>query len=195
MSQSLVRPPQGSTLACGKTHPLPTLSNGDHIARLKTNKARRAMCSQIGVAFLVTIVLFNVVKILTTNDDRSFHFRRNDSTCQDASTNGNVAGKRALPVNVMSLNGLLWCLESKAYLLVPAFPCATLGKHAFAILEDRFLPLKRTLNLFEERRNHGFFRAPNHRHVTCSMRLPFTMSSEGWPGKKSASIDRDSLHR
>lgn len=58
------------------------------------------------VSLLETIVLANVMQVVTTNDDGAGHFVFDDNAGQDASTDRNVSGERTLLVDVGSFDGL-----------------------------------------------------------------------------------------
>lgn len=110
------------------------------------------MSSQVTVSLLITIVLLNVVQIVTTDDNSAFHLVRNDNSSEDATTNRNAPSEGALLINVSTSNGLLRSLETKTNILVPT-GTLTLGDDALVVLEDGLLLLERTvgLKLGEER--------------------------------------------
>ena len=70
------------------------------------------MGGNVLVAFLVTVVLWHKVKIITTNDDGAFHLGAHDGAGDDASTDGDIASEGAFFINVYATDGLLRCLEA-----------------------------------------------------------------------------------
>lgn len=56
------------------------------------------MGGEVLVALLVTRVLGDEVKVLSSDDEGSVHFRGDDGAGQDTSTDGDEAGERALLV-------------------------------------------------------------------------------------------------
>ena len=100
------------------------------------------------VALLITVVLGDEVEVLATDDDGALHLGRHDLTSEDAATDGNIAGERALLVNVVSLDGLLGGLEAQTNLLVPAVVLDGLLASDLGVLEDTLLLLESLLNLF-----------------------------------------------
>lgn len=85
---------------------------------MKQNKRRRnkdnvclpeawtAVHGDVLVSLLETIVLANVVQIITANDDGSGHFVFDDDAGQDATANRNVSGEWTLLVDVSSFESL-----------------------------------------------------------------------------------------
>jgi hypothetical protein len=64
------------------------------------------------VSLLETLVLLDVVQVISAHDNGSSHLGRLDYSLQDSSSDGHVAGEGALLVDVVSLDGLSWGLES-----------------------------------------------------------------------------------
>ena len=78
------------------------------------------MGGQVGVTLLITLVLADVVQVVTADDDGAVHLGGLDNTREDTATDGHVAGEGALVVDVGALDGLLGRLEAQANVLVPA---------------------------------------------------------------------------
>lgn len=53
---------------------------------------------ELGMSSLVSVVLWNVVQVLSADDDRSAHLGRHDLSGQDTATNGDESGPWALLV-------------------------------------------------------------------------------------------------
>lgn len=104
------------------------------------------MGGQILVALLITIVLLNIVQIVTTHNDGAFHLGAYNNTAEDTSTDGNVASKGALLIDVSASNGLLGSLKTKAYILVPT-GALTLRDDTLVVEEDGLLLLEAALML------------------------------------------------
>lgn len=64
------------------------------------------MSRDVFVTFLITAVLGDEMKVVTTNDNSALHLVLGDDTAQDTTTNRDVRGERALLVNVGSFDGL-----------------------------------------------------------------------------------------
>jgi hypothetical protein len=93
------------------------LANGN-IITLLDSKARRNVGGKVLVTFLVSIILFDVVEVVTTrhaltscpqsqtrpsqgplpDDDCAVHFGGDDDAREDTSTDGDLAGERTLLV-------------------------------------------------------------------------------------------------
>jgi hypothetical protein len=67
------------------------------------------MGGQIFMSLLKSVVFLDVVKIVTTNHDRSLHFHLLADSCQNTTSDTDVASERAFFVNVMPFN----CLDEK----------------------------------------------------------------------------------
>lgn len=53
-----------------------------------------------------TVVLSDVMQVITTDDNCSLHLHFLDHSSQDTSTDGNIAGEGAFLVNVVTFNSL-----------------------------------------------------------------------------------------
>jgi hypothetical protein len=58
------------------------------------------------MSLLKTVVLLDVVKVITTDDDSPLHLHLLDDTSKNSTTNGNITSEWALLVNVGTLNSL-----------------------------------------------------------------------------------------
>lgn len=65
------------------------------------------------MSLLKTVILSDVVEVISSDDDSPLHFHFDDSSSQDTTSNGDIACEWALLVNVFSLNGLTWDLETE----------------------------------------------------------------------------------
>ena len=118
-----------------------TFTDSDDITGLDTNESGGAMSSEVLVSLLITIVLFNVVQVFTTDDDGAFHLSGDDLTGKNTTTNGNVTSEGALLINVSTSDGFLRSLETQTDILVPAGTFA-LGNNALVVHKDGFLLLE-----------------------------------------------------
>ena len=91
------------------------LTDGHNITLLDGIKGGGAVGGNVLVALLKTTVLGDVVKVVPADDNGVLHLGREDDALEDASTNGDVSGERALLVDVVSLNGGVGSLDAKAY--------------------------------------------------------------------------------
>lgn len=58
------------------------------------------------MSLLKTVVLLDVVQVVTADDNGPLHLHFLHNTSQDATTNGYISCERALLVNVGTFNGL-----------------------------------------------------------------------------------------
>lgn len=64
------------------------------------------MGRKILMTFLKSVVLFNVMQIITPDDNCALHFLARNNTRQNTTSDAYISCKGALLVNVSSLNGL-----------------------------------------------------------------------------------------
>jgi len=74
---------------------------------IRLPEAWAKMYRKVLVTFLKTIVLANIVQVITSDHNCSLHFHLHYYARQDSSTNAHVASKRTFLVNVMTLRCLV----------------------------------------------------------------------------------------
>ena len=77
------------------------------------------MNGNVLVSLLKTTVLLDVVEVVSANNNSTLHLGGHNHASQDTSSDGDVSGKRALLVNIISLNGSSWGTNSKTDILNP----------------------------------------------------------------------------
>ena len=70
------------------------------------------MSSQVLVSLLETIVLLDVMEVITSQNDGSFHLAGGNYTLEDSSSDRDIGGEGALLVNILSLNSFCGGLET-----------------------------------------------------------------------------------
>ena len=93
----------------------PALSNCDLVTLFYT-ESRRAVSGDVGVAFFETVVFFNVVKVVTTDDNGAFHLGWYATSSNNTTADGDVWGEWAFLVDVVSRRCFLWGFDSKTFL-------------------------------------------------------------------------------
>jgi len=71
----------------------------------------------VSVPLFVSVVLWNVVKIISSDNDGSLHLGWDADTLEDSSSDWDVAGEWAFLINVGGFDGLLGGSESKSDVL------------------------------------------------------------------------------
>ena len=71
----------------------------------------------VSVSLFVSVVLGDVMKIISSHDDGSLHLGWDADTLQDSSSDRNVAGEWAFFINVSRFDGLFRSSESKSDVL------------------------------------------------------------------------------
>eukprot|EP01071_Lankesteria_metandrocarpae_P004998 Lankesteria_metandrocarpae@DN37_c0_g1_i1.p1 len=97
------------------------------------------------MALLKTIVLVDVVKVMSPNDNRSLHFVGHNHTLENTTTNRHGASEGALLVDVLTTLRLFWGCKAKANVFpVPqTFLMFALVLPEVRILGDTLLLLER----------------------------------------------------
>lgn len=106
------------------------------------------MSRDVLVTLFVTVVLGNIVKIITTNDQSTLHLGRGDNTSQDTTLNVDFTNERTLLVNISTSLGFLGGLETITDFLEPTL-VTLLG--VLGVLENTSLLLEGLFGLLIER--------------------------------------------
>jgi len=126
----------------------PALSNHNLITFFR-GEARRAVDRNVTMTLLITVVLPNVVKIVTSNNNGALHLGAANHCTENVAANAHIARERALLVHVVALNGFTRNLEAQAGIAPETkLACGNLlAEHTCAPSKNGFLLLKRTLGL------------------------------------------------
>jgi hypothetical protein len=92
---------------------IPALTDGDDITLLDTNEGGGQVGGDVSVSLLVSAVLADIVKVVTTDDDGSLHLVGDNDTTEDTAADRNTTSEGALLVDVVALNSSLGGLEAK----------------------------------------------------------------------------------
>jgi hypothetical protein len=65
----------------------------------------------IAVSLLISVVFWDVVEVIATDNDSALHLGGDNDALQDLAANGNVACERAFLVNIVRFNSLFGGLE------------------------------------------------------------------------------------
>ena len=66
------------------------------------------------MSFFVSVVLGNVVEVISSDDDGSLHLGGDADTLEDSASDGDVAGEGAFLIDVSGFDGLFGSFESKS---------------------------------------------------------------------------------
>ena len=124
----------------------PALAHHNDISFLHC-ESRGAMHWDISVSFLISVIFWHVVKVITSNDDSPLHFGGNADTLENLSTDGDVTGEGAFLINISSFNGFLGSFEAKTDVLEISDSSGRLlcekllaiEEHIFLLLESSFV--------------------------------------------------------
>lgn len=95
------------------------LANSDDITLLDTESWRN-VSGNVLVSLLESVVFWNVVQVVSSDDDGSVHLGGDNSTGQNLTSDRDLTNKWALLVDVGTIDGGLRGLETKTDLLVPS---------------------------------------------------------------------------
>jgi len=87
------------------------LADSDDITGTDT-ESRGAMSSGSLMALLESVVLLDVMEVITTNDKCVLHLGGDNNTLEDSAANADIAGEGALFVDVMTFNSSLGSFEA-----------------------------------------------------------------------------------
>lgn len=103
------------------------LTNDNNVTLLDTESWGN-VSSDVLVSLLVSVVFWNKVEVVSSDDDSSVHFGGNNSSGQNLTSDGDVTDEWTLLVNVRTLDGRLRGLEAQTDFLHPSLSLlVTLG--------------------------------------------------------------------
>jgi len=108
------------------------------------------MSGDVLMALLVTVVLGDVVEVVSPDNKSSMHLGGDDGAGQDTATDGDETSERTLLVNVRTVDCSVGGLEAQSNILVPSpssFPNSALRGTGLLGGEDVRLLLESTLRL------------------------------------------------
>lgn len=88
-----------------------TLTNGNDVTNFDTESWGDVNWNVL-VSLFVSVVLWNVVQVVSSDDDSTVHLGGDDGTSQDLTTDRNQTGEWTFLVNVRTFNGGSWGLET-----------------------------------------------------------------------------------
>lgn len=96
-----------------------TLTSSDDVTNVDTESWGDVHWDVL-VSLFVSVVLGHVVQVVSSHDDGTVHLGRDNDTTQKLTTDRDHTGEWALLVNVGTLNGGLWGLETQTSILIPS---------------------------------------------------------------------------
>ena len=131
------------------------LADSDDITDSGSLEGRGEMGGEIVMSLFESVVLFDVVEVISSDGDGPVHLVRENDTLEDSASDGHGRGEGALLVNVLALNGGLGSLEPEAdFLVVPLSSEGFLSNQLLGVLEDSELFL---IGLFGLDVSHLYF--------------------------------------
>ncbi len=125
------------------------LSDSDDITFLDS-ETRRAVSNEVSVSLFISIVLFDIVEIVSSDNDGIFHLVRDDHSSKDFSSNADISSEGTFFVNVISLNGFLGGFESESDISEVSDSLSSLREEEFLIaIENSGLFLVSLFFLFD----------------------------------------------
>lgn len=96
-----------------------TLTNGNDVT-FRNSESWGNVSSQVLVSFFVSVVFWNVMQVVSSDDNRSVHLSRNNSTGQNSTSDGDFTSEWTFLVNVRTFNGRFWGLEAQTDIFIPS---------------------------------------------------------------------------
>ena len=93
------------------------LANGNNISFVNSLESRGQVSGDVSVTLFKSVVLGQIVEVVTTNNNSSLHLVGDDNTTENTTTDGDVASERALLVNVVTSDGSGRGLEAQTDIL------------------------------------------------------------------------------
>lgn len=93
------------------------LADSDDITNSGTGEGRRQMSGHVVMSLLESVVLLDVVKVISAEDHSSGHLVGENDTLEDSTSDGHVGGEGALLVDVLASLGFSGGLETETDLL------------------------------------------------------------------------------
>ena len=88
------------------------LTYGDDVADLRSCEGWTQVCWQVVMSLLKSVVLFDVMEVISSQNDSSLHLVRQHDTFEDSSSDTHVRGEWTLLINVVAIPGIKWRLET-----------------------------------------------------------------------------------
>lgn len=114
-----------------------TLTNGNDVTDFDTESWGNVNWDVL-VSLFVSVVLWNVVQVVSSDDNGTVHLGGDNNTSQDLTTDGNQTSEWALLVDVRTFNSGLWGLETQTDVLIPSL-CSLGGLQLWVVENVRLL--------------------------------------------------------
>ena len=88
------------------------LTDGNDITNSSSGESRGKMSGHVLMSLLESVVLLNVVEVISSEDNSSAHLIGEDDTFEDSASDGNWGSERTLVIDVLSGHCLLGSLET-----------------------------------------------------------------------------------
>ena len=88
------------------------LSDGKDISNSDSLESWGKMSGKIVMSLLESVILLDVMEVISSQDDGVSHLGGKDDTFTDSSSDRNVRGEWAFLVNILSLHGACWSFET-----------------------------------------------------------------------------------
>ena len=88
------------------------LSNSNNISFWDSFEGRRAMGGDVSVSLLISLVLSNIVKVVSSDNDGVLHFCWGDHSSDDSSSDWDVSGEGTFLIYIGTTNSIVWGVEA-----------------------------------------------------------------------------------
>lgn len=80
------------------------MTNSDSVANFDVVKSGSAVSSDCSMSLLISVILFDEMDIVSSNNNRVSHLCGNNNSLEDFSSNAHIASERTLFIDIGSLN-------------------------------------------------------------------------------------------
>jgi len=113
------------------------LSDGEDISNSDSLESWGDMGRKVVMSLFESVILLDVMKVISSQDDGVGHLGGKDDTFTDSSSDGNVRSEWALMVNPLTFHGSCWSFETKSDLFVVSGGLVSLlGKDFLGVKEN-----------------------------------------------------------
>lgn len=88
------------------------LTNSDDVTGSDTRECWRTMSGQVVMSLLESVILLDVMKVISSEGDSTGHLGTENDTFENSTSDGDWGGEWALLVDVRTLHGGDWGLET-----------------------------------------------------------------------------------
>lgn len=135
-----------------------TFTDGNNITFLDS-ETWRTMSDNVGMSLFVSIILFDKVEIISSNNKSVFHLVWDNHSSKDFSSDADISSEWTFFINIVSLNSFFGSFEAKSNIFVISDTFSSFrDKEFLVVLENTSLFLIGVFFLFDHVKRFIIFR-------------------------------------